>query len=387
MFISFNQKTMKKLKPRRIDWILLAVCFALTILLLVPELIKAHELIINHVTRITHEQVNADQIRKMVESQGWVLTICKYFAMNFTSLLVLVFLPFAVAARWLMDIKRHFKPLILVLLLILVIAVGIIIYCFNPLYLVLSYLLLWLIDIVYVIDKLARYLYYSWKAYKSTTTPKERRKHLCITLIVVLVACVAIAVTCDALVRLNAKGSIYDRMDDIPHNKVGLLLGTAPFTPSGEHNYYFDYRIEAASALFHAGKVEYILISGDSHAPSYNEPSWMRDSLMAHGVPPQRILLDYAGFRTIDSVIRAKDVFGQDSITIISQQFHNERALYLARRCGIHAVAFNAKDVSRRSKWLKIHSREVLARIKMFIDITIGRQLLYRYNYTNEEIK
>ena len=366
---------MKKLKPKTFDWILLGVCFALAILFLVPELIKAHELIINHVTRITHELSHADQIRRMVESQGWVLTICKYFAMDFAGILVLVFIPFAIAARWCTVLKQHLKPLIKILLLILVIVIGIIIYCIDPLYLVFPYLLLWLIDIVYVIAKLARYLYFSWKAYKSTTTLKEQRKHLCFLLLSVLIACVAITVACDAWVRINAKGSLYDQMDDLPHNKVGLLLGTAPFTPLGEHNYYFDYRIEAASALFHAGKVEYILVSGDCHAPRYNEPLWMRDSLMAHGVPENRIVLDYAGFRTIDSVVRAKEIFGQDSLTIISQQFHNERALYLAHHNGIHAVAFNARDVMHTSKWLKIHTRELLARVKLFIDLAIGKQL------------
>ena len=203
---------------------------------------------------------------------------------------------------------------------------------------------------------------------------KKRTKHLCFTLLAALAVCVAIAATCDILVRINAKDYIHDRVEDIPHNKTGLLLGTAPFTPSGEHNYYFDYRIEAASALFHAGKVDYLLVSGDNHVKEYDEATCMRDSLMAHGVPESRIVLDYAGFRTLDSVVRAKEIFGQDSITVISQQFHNERALYLAHHSDIHAVAFNARDVMRTSKWLKIHTREFLARTKMFIDLAIGKQ-------------
>ncbi|MBO7608642.1 MAG: YdcF family protein [Muribaculaceae bacterium] len=200
------------------------------------------------------------------------------------------------------------------------------------------------------------------------------KKTLWITLLIILVACVFATIACDAVVRFSAKGAIYDQVDIIPHNKVGLLLGTAPFTPTGQHNYYFDYRIDAASSLFHAGKVDYVLVSGDNHVKDYDEATCMRDSLMAHGVPENRIVLDYAGFRTLDSVVRAKEIFGQDSITIISQQFHNERALYLAKHNDIHAVAFNAKDVSIRSKWLKIHTRELLARVKLFIDLAIGKQ-------------
>lgn len=190
----------------------------------------------------------------------------------------------------------------------------------------------------------------------------------------IFIACTVVVIACNIIVKVDASDKIYDTVTDIPHNRVALLLGTAPFTPAGVHNYYFDYRIEAAAQLFHAGKIEYILVSGDNHVKTYDEPTCMRDSLVAHGVPCERIVLDYAGFRTLDSVVRAKEIFGQDKFTIISQQFHNERALYLARHNGIDAVALNAKDVRRPSKWLKIHSREALARVKMFIDLAIGKQ-------------
>ena len=189
-----------------------------------------------------------------------------------------------------------------------------------------------------------------------------------------IVAVVAVVAVCDIAVRLNARNVIYDDIAAVPYNKVGLLLGPAPVTPQGEHNYYFDYRIEAATALFNAGKVDYILVSGDNHVKTYDEATCMRDSLMAHGVPENRIVLDYAGFRTLDSVVRAKEIFGQDSLTIISQQFHNERAVYLAEHSGMTVVAYNAKDVTRTDKWLKIHTRELLARVKMFIDLAINKQ-------------
>ena len=101
----------------------------------------------------------------------------------------------------------------------------------------------------------------------------------------------------------------------------------------------------------------------------------MRDSLIVRGVPKERIFQDYAGFRTLDSVVRCKEIFGQDSITIISQAFHNERAIYLAEHNGINTIALNARDLtSPRSKWLKIHSRELLARVKMFIDLATNKR-------------
>ncbi|WP_288317118.1 ElyC/SanA/YdcF family protein [uncultured Muribaculum sp.] len=184
----------------------------------------------------------------------------------------------------------------------------------------------------------------------------------------------ATASICFSIVKSNADNRLYSDVKQIPHNKVGLLLGTAPVTPWGVHNNYYDYRINAAIELFKAGKIDYILVSGDNHSTDYDEPSCMRDSLLVKGVPKDKIILDYAGFRTLDSVVRAKEIFGQDSITIISQSFHNERALYLAKHYGIEAVGYNAKDVEYWKKKLKIHGREYLARVKMFIDLYTGKQ-------------
>lgn len=190
----------------------------------------------------------------------------------------------------------------------------------------------------------------------------------------ILIACMATASICFSIVKSNADNRLYADVKQIPHNKVGLLLGTAPVTPWGVHNNYYDYRINAATELFKAGKIDYILVSGDNHSTDYDEPSCMRDSLLIKGVPKDKIILDYAGFRTLDSVVRAKEIFGQDSITIISQSFHNERALYLAKHYGIEAVGYNAKDVEYWKKKLKIHGREYLARVKMFIDLYTGKQ-------------
>ena len=175
-------------------------------------------------------------------------------------------------------------------------------------------------------------------------------------------------------VASTVNGRIYDCVDSIPHNKVALLLGTNPLNRLGRPNTYFTNRIKIAAELFHAGKVDYILASGDNHIESYDEPTEMRDSLIARGVPEGRIILDFAGFRTLDSVIRAKEVFGCDSLTIISQSDHCERALYLAEANGITAVSISAPI--RAGRWVRVRLtfREWLARDKMMLDLWFGKQ-------------
>ncbi|MFT7481835.1 MAG: SanA protein, partial [Oceanospirillaceae bacterium] len=128
-------------------------------------------------------------------------------------------------------------------------------------------------------------------------------------------------------------------------NKVGLLLGTAKFLQSGEPNLYYKYRVEAAVELLNAGKVEFILVSGDNSTKYYDEPSTFETDLIEAGIPADKMYKDYAGFRTLDSIVRSKEVFGQSSITVISQPFHNERAIYIATRKGIDAIGYNSERV------------------------------------------
>ncbi len=175
-------------------------------------------------------------------------------------------------------------------------------------------------------------------------------------------------------VEQSVGSRIYASVDSVPHNKVALLLGTNPLNRLGRPNTYFTNRIKTAAELYHAGKVDYIIASGDNHTRKYDEPTAMRDSLMAHGVPEDRIILDFAGFRTLDSVVRAKEVFGCDSLTIISQADHCARALYLAEANGIDAVAMAAP--LRAGRWVRVRLalREWLARDKMMLDILFGRQ-------------
>lgn len=162
----------------------------------------------------------------------------------------------------------------------------------------------------------------------------------------------------------------YESIDKIPHHKVGLLLGTSSLDSSGQPNDFFTYRIMAASQLFKAGKIDYILVSGDNRHKSYNEPRQMTRALVKAGVPANRIVPDYAGNSTLDSVIRAKKVFLLKSVTVISQDFQNERALFIADKYDLKAVGFNALAPEFGS-FSKLGIREVLARFKCVLDIYI----------------
>ncbi|MEL6672674.1 MAG: ElyC/SanA/YdcF family protein [Bacteroidota bacterium] len=174
-------------------------------------------------------------------------------------------------------------------------------------------------------------------------------------------------------VSQSAKGRMFDDIKQLPSQRVGLLLGTSKYTTRGTHNLYYKYRIQAAVKLYQAGKIRYILVSGDNGTTSYDEPSTIKEDLIRNGIPASRIYLDYAGFRTLDSIVRAKEIFGQKKLVVISQQFHNERALFLADAKGLEAVAFNAQDVSR-SYGFKVQLREYLARVKVMLDLLIGKQ-------------
>jgi SanA protein len=153
--------------------------------------------------------------------------------------------------------------------------------------------------------------------------------------------------------------------------KVGLLLGTSKNLKNGNKNDFFFNRIDATVQLFKSGKIKNVIISGDNSKKNYNEPLDMKVELVRNGIPDSVIYLDYAGFRTLDAVVRAKEIFGQSSYIVISQKFHNERAVYLARKYGIDAYGYNAKEVTAY-KGFKTKLRELFARDKMFLDLMFG---------------
>lgn len=196
---------------------------------------------------------------------------------------------------------------------------------------------------------------------------------------IALWACVAGAVLAVAAVfaagyavQRATDGRVYASLDEVPANRVGLLLGTSRTVRSGRPNEYFYNRVDAAAALYRAGKVEYLVISGDNGRKSYNEPQDMKDALVERGVPAEAVYLDYAGFRTYDSVVRMEKIFGQGRFTVVSQEFHNRRAIYIARALGLEAVGYNAADVAAYDG-VKTRYREKLARVKMFMDLWTGK--------------
>lgn len=163
---------------------------------------------------------------------------------------------------------------------------------------------------------------------------------------------------------------LYDNVNDIPANDIGLVLGTSKRVSSGRSNLYFTYRVKAAYELYKAGKVRCFIVSGDNRHRSYNEPRDLQNALIKLGVPEDNIVLDYAGFRTLDSVVRSKEVFQQNSITVISQRFHNYRAAFVGKHYDLDVIAYNAKSPKRFDQPVL---REYLARVKVILDLYILR--------------
>jgi len=179
-----------------------------------------------------------------------------------------------------------------------------------------------------------------------------------------------IAGVCYVIVLAVAHGRSYDKLADVPARMCGLVLGCAPKVGSRD-NLFFTTRIKAAAELYHANKVQFLVVSGNKTGENYNEPDDMKAALVAKGVPASLIYCDYAGFRTLDSIIRAHKIFGQIEFTIISQKFHNERALYMARRTGLDGcVAYNAADAPAESMIL-MYAREVGARAMAILDVEV----------------
>lgn len=184
----------------------------------------------------------------------------------------------------------------------------------------------------------------------------------------ILLSCLIIIIICNYWIVSSTKSQLYKDLEKLPQRKVALVLGASRLSKRGTANMYFTYRILAAYELFKTKKVQYLLLSGDNHIKGYDEPSDMKEALIQMGVPDSCIVLDYAGFRTLDSVVRCKDVFGEDSIIIVSQEFHNQRALFIANKNNIHAIAYNAKEVNKNYSF-KTKMREYFARVKCVLDI------------------
>lgn len=193
------------------------------------------------------------------------------------------------------------------------------------------------------------------------------------TLVVITLLLAIVVAGINIYVDSSTRDQLFSDVNAIPKNKVGLLLGTAKYQDKSRKlvNPYYQHRIDAAVELYMAGKVDYIIVSGDNSTLYYNEPALMRADLMARGVPAARIYMDNAGFRTLDSILRSRDIFGQDRITVISQSFHNQRAVFIANHKHVAAIAFNAADGD--SFW-DATFREKFARVKMVSDLIFNKQ-------------
>lgn len=175
---------------------------------------------------------------------------------------------------------------------------------------------------------------------------------------------------CNWYILRKTEHEIYKNIKNIPKNEVGLVLGTSKLNQNGEENLFYKYRIEAAAKLYYEGKIKTLILSGNNDSKYYNEPLDMKKSLTKLGIPAESLICDYRGVRTYDSILRAKNVFNNKNITIISQKFHDVRALFLAKQFGINAVAYAAQDVplGYANKTLL---REYLARPKAILDVYV----------------
>lgn len=175
---------------------------------------------------------------------------------------------------------------------------------------------------------------------------------------------------CNMVVVNVAKPHTFFSLDSLPTRNAALVLGTSKGLQGGGDNLYFKYRMEATARLFNTGKVKYLILSGNNDSQYYNEPKDMQKALLKLGVPPDAMLLDFSGKRTYDSILRAKYLFKEQSLTIISQNFHTARALYIAHQEGLDAVAFAAQDVPENYSYYTL-AREYLARVKAMVDVYV----------------
>jgi SanA protein len=181
---------------------------------------------------------------------------------------------------------------------------------------------------------------------------------------------VIVLVLCNVWIVKSTENKVYTELSRLPDHRVALVLGTSHRVVGGGPNQYFKNRIETAAALYKLGKIDHFILSGDNRTIFYNEPWEMRKALIKAGVPESAITLDYAGLRTLDSVVRSKKIFGQDKITIITQPFHSYRALFISNYYSIDAVAMVTED-PEMDQSLKVRVREYLARTKAVLDLYV----------------
>ena len=185
------------------------------------------------------------------------------------------------------------------------------------------------------------------------------------TIIITLIIVVALS-----WIYFSTKEAIYSEISELPYNRVGLIPGCNKYISNGNINYFYVERIESGAKLFREGKIDYILVSGDNALASYDEPREMKKSLIEAGVPKENIVADYAGFRTLDTIVRAKEVFLLTELTFISQNFQNQRGVFIGNNRGIDIIAYDVEPIGTKYAY-KTQVREIFAKIKMLLDLYI----------------
>lgn len=178
------------------------------------------------------------------------------------------------------------------------------------------------------------------------------------------------AIIINVWVVLQTKSQVYSDLQDVPNSDIALVLGTSKYLVEGGINPYFKNRIEAASELYKANKIKHIIVSGDHRTEYYNEPKTMMEELVLMGIPEEAITLDHAGLRTLDSIVRCKEVFGEDNIIVVTQKFHTYRALFISQYYSLKASGYVAGNIPLTNS-LSILVREFFARPLAVLDLYI----------------
>ena len=201
--------------------------------------------------------------------------------------------------------------------------------------------------------------------------PKKRRwKRLLIVVGMIFCLPILFVVACNLLILVSTRNAISSDLADVPESDFGLVLGTSNRLSSGRENLHFRYRMNAAAELYNTGKIKHLLVSGANPTKYYNEPKEMKKSLMALGVPGEAITSDYAGRRTLDSMVRAKEIFGLKRCVVVSDPFHVARAVHIARHNDLEAFGYASRQVDLR-KGFRSEIREWLARVRAVLDLYV----------------
>jgi len=195
----------------------------------------------------------------------------------------------------------------------------------------------------------------------------RRLKRIFFTIVFVFLA---FLIVCNVWIVSSTKSKVYDDIATLPDHRIALVLGTSHKTVGGGANPFFEKRMETAAELYRMGKIDHFILSGDNRSRYYNEPIAMRKALLKRGVPATAITLDYAGLRTLDSIVRCKEIFGQGKITVITQSFHSYRALFISEYYEMDAVAMVADEPGLEDSF-RVRIREYFARAWAVLDLYV----------------